>query len=204
MSKHRSGLSGGGEDRGEFTGNRRAVSQLSDADLRSASRGVVKERQRLAHSVRKSSVMTTDQFHHWCKKKKKKTLWLRSQSRCIVLRPSSHDFILKLPKQSSMGLTLCLLFGCLSVCLVCLFFLLNVSLNMLLLLLGCKITIISGCGYSFRCGTSTSVCSVLPQHAHLSWRRGGGRQKGGRGKLPVRRADKPNRLKVFWHGPVLG
>lgn len=49
-------------------------------------------------------------------------------------------------------------------------------------------------------------CSVLlPQHAHLSSAEGGveedmGRWRWGREgrRLPVRRADKPNRLKVFW------
>lgn len=77
---------------------------------------------------------------------------------------------------------------------------------MLLLLLGCKITIISGCGYSFRCGTSTSVCSVLPQHAHLSWRRGGGRQKGGEGKASCQKGWQTQQAESFlaWTSAWLG
>lgn len=59
-----------------------------------------------------------------------------------------------------------------------------------------RITIISGCGYSFGCGTSTSVCSLsTPTSAE-----GGVEEdeKGGwGGRLPVRRADKPNRAERF-------
>lgn len=126
-----------------------------------------------------------------------------------ILPPSCHDFTLQLPCviQYGTGTVPGLQRGTfLFVSLLCFSLLCRNASPNILLRWGCKITIISGCGYSFRCGTSTSVCSVLPQHAHLSWRRGGGGQGVGveGGGLPVRTADKPNRLKVFWHGPVLG
>lgn len=111
-----------------------------------------------------------------------------------------------------MGLALCLsssngrlLFVCLLIYFLCVFLciVVCVSVNLLSLLWGCKITIISGCGYSFRCGTSTSVCSVLPRHAHLSWRRGGGRQEGGGESFLSEGLTNPTGWKFFGTGQCL-